>query len=597
MSPGNDATHQALPGTTPAQRGRAEQTSPPRGLSRFLPILTWAPRYERAWLRGDLVAGLAVAALVVPKSLGYAGIAGVPIQHGLFAATAGAIIYALFGTARQVSTGPSSALAAVAGSAVALGAVSNDDAVALVVAIAVVTGVLFLLLAVFRMGWISLLLSKAVITGFLFGSAIEVVIGELPKITGTSIYGTNSWQKLGSWIGGLGDIDGATLLLGAVSLVVIIGIRFSPLKVPGALALLVGGLAASAIFDFESRGIALVGDVPRGFATPELPSLDFVADNVAVIGPAALGLLLIGFSQTAGDARSFAAKHGYRVDINQESLAQGMSNVGSGVMQGIPVSTSLSASSLNDQSGAKTPLASLTTGVLLILTLLVLAPVFSLLPLAVLAAVIIDAVVFGMMDVAEMRRLHRVARTDFWIAVAALLGVLGAGVLNGVLIGIGLSLVWLVYINATPKIPVLGRQPGTEVFRSVSRYPDSETYVGLLVVRFDGGLFFASADALGDRLRELAQQPTAAYDTVVVSFEGVDFIDSQGSAKVREILELAHTYDVELRLARVKPEVVDVLARDGVIDDLGEQNLFGNVHHACADHMSAASRQTADGQA
>jgi high affinity sulfate transporter 1 len=521
----------------------------------------------------------------------------VPIQHGLFAATAGAIIYALFGTARQVSTGPSSALAAVAGSAVALAAVSNDDAVALVVAIAVVTGVLFLLLAVFRMGWISLLLSKAVITGFLFGSAIEVVIGELPKITGTSIDGTNSWQKLGSWIGGLGDIDGSTLLLGAVSLVVIIGIRFSPLKVPGALALLVGGLAASAIFDFESRGIALVGDVPRGFATPELPSLDFVADNVAVIGPAALGLLLIGFSQTAGDARSFAAKHGYRVDINQESLAQGMSNVGSGVMQGIPVSTSLSASSLNDQSGAKTPLASLTTGVLLILTLLVLAPVFSLLPLAVLAAVIIDAVVFGMMDVAEMRRLHRVARTDFWIAVAALLGVLGAGVLNGVLIGIGLSLVWLVYINATPKIPVLGRQPGTEVFRSVSRYPDSETYVGLLVVRFDGGLFFASADALGDRLRELAQQPTAAYDTVVVSFEGVDFIDSQGSAKVREILELAHTYDVELRLARVKPEVVDVLARDGVIDDLGEQNLFGNVHHACADHMSAASRQTADGQA
>jgi SulP family sulfate permease len=543
------------------------------------------------------VAGLAVAALVVPKSLGYAGIAGVPIQHGLFAATAGAIIYALFGTARQVSTGPSSALAAVAGSAVALAAVSNDDAVALVVAITVVTGVLFLLLAVFKMGWISLLLSKAVITGFLFGSAVEVVIGELPKITGTSIEGTNSWQKLASWLGGLGGIDGQTLLLGVISLVAIIGIRFSPLKVPGALALLVGGLAASAIFDFDSRGIVLVGDVPRGFATPELPSLAFVADKIAVIGPAALGLLLIGFSQTAGDARSFAAKHGYRVDINQESLAQGMSNVGSGVMQGIPVSTSLSASSLNDQSGAKTPLASLTTGVLLILTLLVLAPVFSLLPLAVLAAVIIDAVVFGMMDVTEMRRLHRVARTDFWIAVAALLGVLGAGVLNGVLIGIGLSLVWLVYINATPKIPVLGRQPGTEVFRSVTRYPDSETYPGLLVVRFDGGLFFASADALGDRLRELAQQPTASYDTVVVSFEGVDFIDSQGSAKVRQTLELAHTYDVELRLARVKPEVVDVLARDGVIDELGEQNLFGNVHHACADHMSTTPPQSPNGQA
>jgi SulP family sulfate permease len=588
VNPTDDNAHHPSPGSTATRQARAERSAPPKGLARFLPILAWVPRYQRSWLRGDLIAGLAVAALVVPKSLGYAGIAGVPIQHGLFAATAGALIYALFGTARQVSTGPSSALAAVAGSAVVLAAVSNDDAVALVVAITFVTGALFLLLAVFKMGWISLLLSKAVITGFLFGSAVEVVIGELPKITGTSIDGSNSWDKLASWLEGLGDIDGGTLLLGVVSLIVVVGVRLSPLKVPGALVLVVGGLAASAMFDFESRGIALVGDVPRGFATPTLPSLGFIADNMSVIGPAALGLLLIGFSQTAGDARAFAARHGYRVDINQESLAQGMSNVGSGVLQGIPVSTSLSASSLNDQSGAKTPLASLTTGVLLILTLLVLAPVFSLLPLAVLAAVIIDAVVFGMMDVKEMRRLHRVARTDFWIAVAALLGVLGAGVLNGVLIGIGLSLVWLVYISATPKIPVLGRQPGTEVFRSLDRYPEGETYPGLLVVRFDGGLFFASADALGDRLRELAQQPTAEYDTVVVSFEGVDFIDSQGSAKVSQILRLAQTYGVELRLARVKPEVVDVLAADGVMDELGEQNLFGNVQHACADHMKAS---------
>ena len=596
MSSGNDAARESKPGVAAGRRSRPERSAPPSGLARFLPILVWAPRYQRSWLRGDLVAGLAVAALVVPKSLGYAGIAGVPIQHGLFAATAGAIIYALFGTARQVATGPSSALAAVAGSAVALAAVSDGDAVALVVAITVVTGLLFLLLAVFKMGWISLLLSKAVITGFLFGSAIEVVIGELPKITGTSIEGANSWQKLASWLGGLGGIDAATLLLGAVSLVVIVGIRFSPLKVPGALVLVVGGLLASVVFDLESRGIALVGDVPRGFASPELPSLDFMAENMAVIGPAALGLLLIGFSQTAGDARAFAAKHGYRVDINQESFAQGMSNVGSGVLQGIPVSTSLSASSLNDQSGAKTPLASLTTGTMLVLVLLVLAPVFSLLPLAVLAAVIIDAVVFGMMDVTEMRRLHRVARTDFWIAVAALLGVLGAGVLNGVLIGIGLSLVWLVFINATPKIPVLGRQPGTEVFRSVARYPDSQTYPDLLVVRFDGGLFFASADALGDRLRELAQQPSAAYDTVVVSFEGVDFIDSQGSAKVKQILELTRTYGVQLRLARVKPEVFDVLTLDGVIAELGEHNVFGNVHQACADHITADPPQSTGGQ-
>ncbi|MDH3682648.1 MAG: SulP family inorganic anion transporter, partial [Acidimicrobiia bacterium] len=266
------------------------------------------------WLRADLVAGLAVAALVVPKSLGYAGIAGVPIQHGLYAAAAGTIIYALFGTAKQISTGPSSALAAVAGSAVLVASVSDEDAVTLVSAITIMTGLLFLVLAVLKMGWISNFLSKAVITGFLFGAAIEVVVGELPKLTGTEIDGTNAWQKFGSWLGSLGDTDGATLVLGLISLVVIVAIRFSPTKIPGALVLVVGGLIASFAFGLEDRGIALVGEVPRGLVAPALPDLGFVVDNFATIGSASLGLLLIGFSQTAGDARAFASKHGYRID-------------------------------------------------------------------------------------------------------------------------------------------------------------------------------------------------------------------------------------------------------------------------------------------
>ena len=561
----------------------------PRGLARFLPILDWGRNYDRSWLRGDLVAGLAVAALVVPKSLGYAGIAGVPIQHGLYAAAAGTILYALFGTARQISTGPSSALAAVAGSAVVLASVSGDEAVELVSAITLVTGLLFLLLAIFKMGWISLLLSKAVITGFLFGAAIEVVIGELPKITGTSIDGANAWRKFGNWIVGLDDLHGSTVLVGVISLVVIVGIRFSPIKIPGALVLVAGGLVASVALDFEDRDIALVGEVPRGFVAPKLPSVDFVIANISTIGPAALGLLLIGFSQTAGDARSFASKHGYRIDINQESVAQSMANIGSGVLQGVPVSTSLSASSLNDESGAKTPLASLTTGVLIVLTLLVLAPLFSELPTPVLAALIIDAVVFGMMDVKEMKRLRRVARVDFWIAVAAIAAVLTAGVLAGVIIGVLLSLGWLVYINATPEIPVLGRQAGTQVFRSLERYPDGETYPGLLIVRFDAGLFFASADALEDRLRELAQTPGPRHHTVVLSFEGVDFIDSQGSAKLAEITDLVNTYGAELRLARVKPQVLSLLNRDGVLDELGEDCVFGNLFEAVRDKIEDQS--------
>jgi high affinity sulfate transporter 1 len=530
---------------------------------------------------------LTVGALVVPKSLGYAGIAGVPIQHGLYAAAAGAIIYAFFGTCKQIATGPSSALAAVAGGAViAAGLSSGEETVALVAAITLFTGILFLLLALFKMGWISQFLSKAVITGFLFGAAIQVVIGELRKLTGTEAAGSNSWQKLFSWLGGLAETDPTTLAVGILSLILILVLRFKAPRVPGALVLVALGIIATALFDLGEAGVALVGDVPRGWAGLALPDLQFVLDNIQVIGAASVGLLLIGFSQSAGDAREFAVRHRYRIDINQESVAQGMSNVGSGLFQGIPVSTSLSASSLNDSAGARTPVASLTTGVLVILTLLFLAPLFSYLPMAVLAAVIIDAVVFGMMDVKEMRRLRHIARVDFWIAIAAILGVLSAGVLAGVLIGIVLSIGWLIYVSAEPNMPVLGRKSGTQVIRSVDEYPDSETYPGLLVLRFDAGLFFASADALEDRIRELALGADPPLNTVVLDFEGVNFIDSQGSAKVAELLELATHYDVELRLTRVKAEVKDLLRRDGVIDRIGEDRIYGNVYEAAADKFS-----------
>jgi anti-anti-sigma factor len=229
--------------------------------------------------------------------------------------------------------------------------------------------------------------------------------------------------------------------------------------------------------------------------------------------------------------------------------------------------------------------ASLTTGVLVILTMLFLAPFFSYLPQAVLSALIIEAVVMGMMDVPEMRRLYHVKRTDFWIAMAAILGVLTAGVLAGVIIGIILSFGWLVYISVSPNMPVLGRKPGTQVFRSMDEYADSETYPGLLVMGFDAGLFFASADALTDRLRELAYQAEPKLHTIVLDFEGVNFIDSQGSDTLAEILDLATNYNIEVRLARVKTEVKELLRRDGVIDKLGESRIYGNVYEATADQI------------
>ncbi len=555
----------------------------------LIPILGWARTYDRRWLRADLVAGVTVAALIVPKNLGYAGIAGIPLQNGLYAAAAGAILYAIFGTSRQLSVGPSSGLATVAASAViAAGVTTEQEAASFVAGITLASGVLFLLMAVLRMGWIAQFLSRAVVTGFLFGAAIDVVIGELPKLTGTEASGDNSFQELWSWLGTLGEAEGSTVVVGVVALVVVFGLRRVAPRVPGALALVVGGLLASWLLDLGARGVALVGDVPRGLPSFELPDAGLMWDHVATVAVAAVALVLIGFSQTAGDARAFAARHRYQIDLDQESLAQSMANTGAGLFQGMPVSTSLSASSLNDNSGAKTGLASLTSGLMVLLTLVALAPLFSDLPKPVLAALIIEAVVIGMMDVPEMRRLARVQRFDFWVAVAAIIGTLVFGVFAGVVIGIGLSLLWLIAVATHPDMPVLAREAGTEVFRELSEHPDDERIPGVLAVRLGGGLFFATSAALEDRLRELILA-TPGVTCVVLDCGGIDIVDSQGSATMGDLVTLAEESEVTLRLARLKPAVRRTLDRDGVVARLGADHIHGSVHRAVEAHQRAST--------
>ena len=569
----------------PGRAGNSRRRNPVR-----VPLAGQLRSYDRAWLRGDLIAGLTVAALIVPKNLGYAGIAGIPLQNGLYAAAAGAILYAVFGTCRQISMGPSSGLAAVAASAVLAAGITNEQEVATFVAgITLASGIVFVLLAVLKMGWIAQFLSRAVVTGFLFGAAIDVVIGELPKLTGTEVTGSNPIQELRSWLGTWGEAQQTTVVVGAVALAVVFGLRAIAPRVPGALVLVVGGLLSAWLFDLGAKGVALVGDVPRGLPSLEVPDVQLMLDNVSTVALAAVALVLVGFSQTAGDARTFAAKHGYQIDINQETTAQALANTGAGVFQGMPVSTSLSASSLNDHSGAKTGLASLTSGVTVLLTLLVLAPLFSSLPKPVLAALIIEAVVMGMMNVPEMRRLARVQRFDFWIAVAAIVGTLIFGVLAGVVIGIGLSLIWLVSVATHPQMPSLGREDGTQVFRELDEHPDDEVFPGVAVIRFDGGLFFATADALEDRLREVIHS-APQLTGIVLDCEGMNFVDSQGSAKVKEIVNLAAESHISLRLARLKPAVRATLDRDGVIECLGVDKIHGNIYRAVQAELTSADR-------
>lgn len=546
----------------------------------MIPLVGVLRTYQRRWLRGDLIAGIAVAALIIPKNLGYAGIAGIPLQNGLYAAAAGAILYAVFGTCRQISMGPSSGLAAVAASAVLTAGLVDQAQVAVFVAgITLVSGLLFLILALARMSWVARFLSRAVVTGFLFGAAIDVVIGELPKLTGTEASGSNAVRELWSWLASVPQAHGLTLLVGLVALVVVFGLRRLRPGVPGALVLVVGGLLANWAFGLADRGVAVVGDIPSGLPRFSIPDVGLLVDHAGTVVAAAVALLLIGFSQTAGDARAFAAKHNYQIDINQESVAQALANTGSGLFQGMPVSTSLSASSLNDHSGARTGLASIVSGVTVLLALLFLAPLFSGLPKPVLAALIIEAVVMGMMDVAEMRRLARVQRFDFWIALVAIVATLLVGVLAGVVVGVILSLLWLIGVTTHPQLPELGRQPGTTAYRDVSAHPEDLLDPAVAVLRIDSGLFFASCEAVEDRVRDLVHA-RPELDGLVLDCAGVNFIDSQGTAQIAAIARLTREAGLELQLARVKDAVAVVLDRDGSLDLIGRDHLHGNVDQA-----------------
>ena len=546
----------------------------PNALQRFLPILVWLPRYNKAWLMGDIIAGLSVWALMVPQSLGYATISGVPVQYGLYAAALALLVFPLFTTSLHVITGPSSTIAAVTGAAVVLATTTDSpQAVQLVASITIVAGLLYIVLSILKMGWISNFLSESVLTGFIFGIGIDVVVGQLGKITGTSESGANTWQKFASWIQSLPQTNLPTLILGAGLIALLVLLRFRAPKVPGALVAVIIGIGAALIFPLAEMGVKLTGPVPSGLPTLVLPTVSFFVANIAVVLPAAIGVLLVGFSESLAAARQYSAKYHYDISVDQEMMAQGMANAASGLFQGINVDGSLSKSALNDSSGGKTPVASLAQGVFVILTLLFLAPLFANLPSAALGAIVIIAVVFGLFRIPEMRRLARLSSVEFWLAMAALLGVLTFGTLQGVFIGVFLSLTWLVWRSSHPAIPVLGRTSDDSAYYSVENHPTAITHPGVVVIRFDGPLFFATASSLRARVRELTREVTPTVTAVVLDLESTALIDLEGSDELQEVAKELKELGIELHLSRTKVKVKEILVKDGVLEIIPEHRF------------------------
>ncbi len=567
-------------------------------LERYVPVVGWLRRYERRWLVSDALAGLSVWALLVPQSLAYATIVGVPVQYGLYTAFAALLVYPLFGTSRHLVVGPSATVGAVSAAVVTpligTAALGTDEAATYAAALALATAVVYIALGVLRMGWISNFLSKAVMSGFILGFAIGIVINQTPSLLGVPAVDGSYVQQLWGTIEAIPETSGATLVVGAASLGLLLLMRYGFPKLPRALIVATLSIVAVELLDLADHGVAITGDVPTGLFSLEIPGIDWSDTGALAVG--ALAVVFVGYSETLAAARSVARRHRYDLDTNQELVAQGMANGAAGLVGGFVVDGSLSKTSVADAAGQRTQLASLINAAFVLATMLVLATLFESLPGATLGAIVIDAMV-GLISVDALVRYYRVNRADWVFFVGAGLGILIFGIMAGILIGVTLSLLMLIARASRTNIRRLYRDPTSGSYHDVSRHEGLEPTPGIVIARVDGPLFFADADRFRERLHELVREEPAPR-WVVVDAEAVHLTDTDGADILIQVEEELRSQGVVLALARVHPPVLALWERAGVIDAIGEGKVFNTVRdavHAHSDGRHGPRQEHAEG--
>lgn len=525
--------------------------------------------YQRSWLRGDVVAGLTVWAVLVPEALAYATIAGVSPVVGLYAAPPALVLYAAFGSSRHLVVGPMSATAALSAAAVAdLTTGGPEDVVAFTAVLAMVTGALAIMAGLARLGFLANFISEPVLKGFIIGLALTIIIGQVPKLLGIERASGEFFEQLWGVIRHLGDTQGWTLGVGVASLVVVMGFRRWLPVVPGSLVAVLGAVVAVSLFDLDERGVAIVGAIESGLPRVGLPEGRDLSDFVNAVAAAA-GLMLVGFAEGLGAAKTYASRAHYEIDPNRELLGLGAANVASGAMSGMVVNGSLSKTAVNGGAGARSQISGLVVAALTIATLLFLTGIFEQLPEATLAAVVIAAVI-ELVDIGALRDLYRAyttrlgriygaaARPDFIGAVAAMLGVLVFDTLPGLAIGIAVSMILLLYRASRPHIAELGQVPGGDQYGDVDRHPENTTVAGVAVLRVESGMFFGNADPIRRAIRSRAA--AAGVQTVVIDAESVPFIDVTAVRMLEEVSSDLARAGQHLALARDLGQVGDLLS-------------------------------------
>jgi high affinity sulfate transporter 1 len=543
--------------------------------------------YRREWTRGDLLAGLTVWAVLVPESLAYASIAGVSPVVGLYAAPGALIFYAAFGSSRHLITGPMAATAALSAAAVGTYvAPSSGMFVTLTAALAISTGVVALVAGLLRLGFLANFISEPVLKGFIVGLALTIMVGQLPKLFGIEKGSGDFFQQLWDVIRHLGDTHVLTLVIGLASLAIVLGLkRFAP-RAPGSLVAVAFGIIMVAIFSLDKHGVKIVGHIPRGLPSLGVPNAP-VSDYVKLLS-SGIGIMLIGFAEGLGAAKTYAAREGYEIDVNRELIGLGAANAAAGLSSGMVVNGSLSKTAVNGGAGAHSQVSALFVAVMTILTLLLLTGLFEKLPEATLAAVVIAALI-DMVDIPALRRLYGIytqrlgraygvaARPDFIAAVAAMLGVMVFDTLPGLFIGIACSILLLIYRASRPRVAKLGKVAGAAGhYSDIERHPEDVSPEGVAVLRVESGLFFANADWVRERVRNAAGQK-GVY-AVVLDAENIPFIDVSAVEMLEQVDRDLKRDGVRLLLARDTGQVRDVVGH--ATDDRDVSQVYPTVQAA-----------------
>jgi SulP family sulfate permease len=545
-------------------------------LKRFIPMLRWLSNYDRADFRPDLIAGLTTAVMLVPQAMAYAVLAGLPPEQGLYAATVPLIVYALFGSSRQLAVGPVAVVSLLVLTSVsALAEPGSGEYIALATLLAFMVGAIQLAMGLFKMGFVVNFLSHPVISGFTSGAAIIIGLSQLKDLIGIDLpRGVSVFELLGLVGSQVSQTHVATAIVGGSSIAALVALKRWAPKLPRALVVVGGASIAAWAFDLESHGVALFSTVPGGLPPFALPDLD--VGKITALGAAALTIATIAFMESVAVARSIAAKHGDEVSSNQELIGLGAANLAGSLFGGYPTTGGFARSAVNDQAGARTQLAAIVTAGSVLLVLLFLTPLFESLPKAVLAAIIMVAV-SRLVDFAELKHLWRIKRADSALLGITLVSTLVFGPVVGIAVGVSASILWFTTTRTRPFVAELGRRRGSRVYRNVER-GHTQRWDNLLILRFDASFYFGNVAFLRDTI--LARLANSTARRVILDLSGVNAIDASGVSGLERLLTDFERSDAQLSLARIKMPVDEVLRRSGIADQLGPTAYFDTVHEA-----------------